>query len=96
MNVEELREWLKNKEIRIWKRVMLLLCETGKPMSTREISVALGIRRSSALRTLKKIRVDHVIGNEIKNKKELWSITRTGQILVRRMQKKKLLPERDR
>ena len=96
MDIEEIRKWLKNKEIRIWKRVMLLLCETGKAMSTREISVALGIRRSSALRTLKKIRVSHQVDNERKNKKELWSITKPGKNLVRKMQKKKLLPERDR
>ena len=96
VNIENMNKWLQNKDVRIWKRIMLLLCEVGSRMSTYNISHSLGIRSTSARRTLLKLRVDHQVHNEKKDKKELWRITKPGVKRVRSMQKKGLLPERDR
>lgn len=95
MNVEGLKKWLKNKDVRIWKRILLLLCETGKPMTNKKIGIALGVRRTSTWRTLKKLRVTHQVNSEKKDNVTMWSITPAGKKEVRKMQKKNLLPKRD-
>ena len=96
MRVEDMKKWLRDKDVKIWKRILLFLCEVGSGKSTYDISCPLGIRRTSTRRTLLKLRVDHQVHNEIKDKKELWRITKPGVKRVRSMQKKGLLPERDR
>lgn len=96
MNIEKMKEWLKNKDFRAWKRLLLLLCETGKPMTSKHIGTALGIYRSNAHRTLRKLQIDGQVRSETIGKNRIiWSITSKGKKLVRDMQKKELLPKRD-
>ena len=98
MKVEEIKRWLKNKETRIWRRALLLLCETGKPMTNREVGGMLGIQRTSAWRTLKTLQIHSKVKSEKKKKQNtiLWKITPYGIKEVRELQEKGLLPKREK
>ena len=72
---EELRNWFKDKKIRVWRRAVFLLYHVGK-MSNLEIADTLGADRRGVRRTLSKVQMGnppHVI---FKNHK--WVITSQG------------------
>ena len=95
MNTKELKKWLKNKDFRAWRRMLLLLCETGDLMNSPEIAFILGMDRSSAHRTLKKLQIDRQVKLTITgNNRMNWSITNHGEKQVRDMQKRGLVPKR--
>ena len=95
MSIEELKKWLKKKEVRTWKRILLLLCETGESLPGRDIASAVGIHRPSAWRTLKILQIHSQVKPEMKKNTMYWHITPRGRKDVRRWQETGFLPRRD-
>ena len=58
MTLEELRKWMRNKNIRIWRRALYLLYEDS-PLSLSNISIDIDSDPSGNERQLKKMEIDH-------------------------------------
>jgi len=95
MKIEELRKWLKNKSVRMWKRTLLLLYEEGEPLSTDEIARVIGVNKGSAYKVLRKLEVSYRIKSKKVNNRLTWNITDYGTEQIRNMQKKGLIPVRE-
>ncbi|PNX49793.1 MAG: hypothetical protein BV457_00485 [Thermoplasmata archaeon M9B1D] len=89
MTLEELRKWVKNKQIRIWRRALFLLYSDGS-LSLSEISYDLNADRSGVERQLKKMAIDHWV----RRKNHKWEITDTGITKVKNDQKYGSMPTR--
>jgi len=71
---EEISYWLKNKNIRVWRRALYLLSDEG-PLPLAFISDTLDTDPAGTERQLKKMRIDYWVVR--KNHK--WNITNTGE-----------------
>ena len=89
MTLEELRKWIRNKNVRIWKRSLYLLYEDG-PLSLSDISTDLDSDPSGNERQLKKMAINHWV----KREKHKWYITETGVNKVEAYQKFGTMPSR--
>ena len=73
MNIREISEWKRNKNIRVWRRALYEVYSEG-PLSLSFISEILGSDPAGTERQLKKMQIDHWVIR--KNHK--WDITDTG------------------
>ena len=94
--VEKIKAWLRNKNVRQWKRVLFLLCETGESMNTQDVASKIGGNYNSVYRVLKKMRISSSI-SEVKRISKgrtrlIWKITNHGMNEVRRAQKNHVIP----
>ena len=84
---EEILYWLKNKNIRVWRRALYLLY-TEEPLPLYSISEKLGTDPAGTERQLKKMQIDHWVVR----KDHKWSITNTGERKVQNDQKYGKMP----
>ncbi|MCK4347301.1 MAG: MarR family transcriptional regulator [Thermoplasmatales archaeon] len=87
MTPEEIDKWWRDKKIRVWRRALYLLHESG-PLSLYEISDILNADPSGTERQLKKMEIDHWV----KRKDHTWHITNTGITKVMNDQKYGSMP----
>ena len=91
MTFKELRRWILNKNIRVWRRALFLLYDEEE-LPLMQISQALNSDPSGVERQLKKMQIDHWVKREIHK----WRITETGIKKVRNDQKYGSMPIRKR
>lgn len=84
---EEISAWLRNKNIRVWRRSLYLLHSEG-PLSLYAISNMLNTDPAGTERQLKKMQIDHWV-KRINHK---WNITNTGERKVENDQKYGTMP----
>ena len=84
---EEINYWLKNKNIRVWRRALYLLY-TEEPLPLYSISETLSTDPAGTERQLKKMQIDHWVVR--KNHK--WHITSTGERKVENDKKYGTMP----
>ena len=84
MNKEELRNWFRGKEIRIWRRALFLLYHEGE-MSNLGIADILGVDQRGVRRTLSKLQISSPTMVILKDHK--WHITSQGIEAVEHGQK---------
>lgn len=96
MKIEEIKKWLKDKSVRMWKRALFWLCDVGEPKLVGEVGVALGVKRQSAYRMLRRLEIHHYVKSEKKSNRLIWNVTERGKREIRKMKKKGLVPSHDR
>jgi len=93
---EKIKAWLRNKNVRQWKRSLSILYLTGKQMSTKAIAFNLRAKYHGIYRVLKKLEISSCIRSvkkKDKGKTELiWKITDHGRREVKPGQKNKIFP----
>jgi predicted transcriptional regulator len=92
MKRKDLRKWLRNKSVRMWKRTLLLLYEEDGPLSTDEIAEVIEANRSSVYNVLRKLEVSYRVKSKKANNRVTWTISDYGTEQIRNMQEKNLIP----
>ena len=96
---KEITRWVRNKDERLWRRILLLLEESEK-MSLTEIADDVDSNRMSVYRVLHKLKISRQVNNEKEvskgryGKKDFWMITEIGSNLVVYQQKIGKMPKR--
>lgn len=94
--VERIRKWLRNKNVRQWRRVLLLLYAQGEPMHTQGIADMLQASHGTIYKVLRKMVISGSV-KEIRERKKgkvvlTWELSDHGQKELRRCQKNKIIP----
>jgi len=90
MNKEDIRKWLKNKDVRVWKRALYLLYEEDELLNM-EVATTIAADQRGVRRVLTKLQLDSLV--EFK-KDRRWHITPQGIKKVEHDQKRGDMPIR--
>ena len=93
MKVDELKKWLRNKSVKRWKRILLLMYDEGEPMSFDEIAEIIDADRANVYRLMKKLEIDGWVTYE--KEKHNWILTHRGEETLFSLQKKGEIPTRE-
>ena len=88
----KIEKWLKNKNVKAYKRVLYRLYKYGAPMSTLDIASDIQGNKSSVWRTLRHLEVDSAVKSIKKRNRVTWMLKPRGEKEVRRMIKGKRIP----
>jgi len=95
--IRKIRAWLQNKDIRQWRRCMLLLYLQGELMPTKDIVWTLRGNHASVFRTLKKLEVGSYVKSKRLTKKGkvalTWTLKPLGEREVLRCQRSGIIPD---
>jgi biotin operon repressor len=91
MDGKEIRRWLKDTNVRVWKRILFLLSEEEE-LGVTVIGSVLGRSRQQMWKLLKKLE----LSNAVKNENKKWHLTDRGNRQVHHQQKIGAIPKTDR
>jgi len=89
--------WLRNKNVKQWRRVIFLLYQDGEQLRTCDINTTLRASHTSVYKVLKKLEIgSYVRCKRLVEKGKValgWSLTNLGEKEVVRCQRSNIIPD---